>query len=158
MKAIYESQRWNVIKEGLPDFLLWKRDKKGHYIFEWREVKFNKFSEITTSQRKVFALFKKLNFPFKIDYAVNYTYKKHKINSEKIHYDQYTRIDEAFNLLKEKLTKKSRKKEIVKFRHLLIFLLRKLGYSFPSIAKILKYKDHTAIIYAYKKMSKELNL
>ena len=76
MVAIYQSQGWNVIRDGIPDFLLWKWDKeKRTYVWEWRETKKDKNTSLTFHQKKVFEIFKLLNFPLKIDLTNEYTYK-----------------------------------------------------------------------------------
>ena len=53
---------------------------------------------------------------------------------------------------------KSRKKEIVKPRQIAMFLLRQeLKSSFPFIGRRFGGKDHTTAIYAYEKITKEVN-
>jgi len=61
--------------------------------------------------------------------------------------------------LKERdLTSSSRKKEIVKPRHVAMYLLREeLKSSFPFIGRKLGGKDHTTAIHAYKKISNEID-
>jgi len=76
MYKVYRSQKWNVIHNGLPDFLLWRFDKKKKkYIFEWREVKKNKDFKLSKEQEIVFAIFKKLGFIARIDFATDYMLK-----------------------------------------------------------------------------------
>jgi len=55
----------------------------------------------------------------------------------------------------DSLIGQSRKKELIFPRHLGMYILReKLSLSFPRIAKMMGKRDHTSIIYAYKKMKK----
>lgn len=76
------------------------------------------------------------------------------INAKKI-----IQIVADFYDLKEKdLISISRKKEIVKPRQIAMFLLRQeLKASFPFIGRRLGGKDHTTAIYAYEKITKEVN-
>ncbi len=51
----------------------------------------------------------------------------------------------------------SRKKEVVKSRQILIYLLREeLNYSYPYIGKKVGGKDHTTIIHSFSKIKKEI--
>jgi len=53
----------------------------------------------------------------------------------------------------------SRKKEVVKPRQVVMFLLREeLKYSFPAIGRVFKGKDHTTAIHAFRKIKKEMEL
>jgi chromosomal replication initiator protein len=69
-------------------------------------------------------------------------------------------IQEAvdFYELKEKdLLSNSRKKEIVKPRQVVMYLLRnELNASFPSIGRKIGNKDHTTVIHAYKKICSDI--
>ena len=52
---------------------------------------------------------------------------------------------------------RSRKKELVKPRHIIAYLLREdLRESYPKIARRLGHRDHTTAIYAHEKVKKEL--
>jgi chromosomal replication initiator protein len=63
-----------------------------------------------------------------------------------------------FYELKEKdILSDSRKKEIVKPRQVIMYLLREeLNASFPSIGRKMGDKDHTTVMHAYKKISTEI--
>lgn len=62
-----------------------------------------------------------------------------------------------YDIGEKEIFSKTRKKEIVKPRQILIYLLREeLNESFSTIARRCGGKDHTTIIYAYKKIKKEL--
>ncbi|MCU0653269.1 MAG: chromosomal replication initiator protein DnaA [Candidatus Pacebacteria bacterium] len=69
-------------------------------------------------------------------------------------------IQEAVNFydLKEKdIMSDSRKKEIVKPRQIVMYLLREeLNASFPFIGRKMGNKDHTTVMHAYKKISSEI--
>ena len=53
---------------------------------------------------------------------------------------------------------RSRKKEIAESRQIAMYLLREvLGLSYPYIGRKLGKRDHTTAIYAYEKISKEMN-
>ncbi len=72
----------------------------------------------------------------------------------------YKKIIEAvskfYNLEEKSLFSPTRRKEIVRPRQVAMFLLRKeLKYSFPAIARKFGGKDHTTVIYAYKKILHE---
>jgi len=59
----------------------------------------------------------------------------------------------AYNVSTKDLLGTSRQAHLVFPRHTVMYLLRKeLNLSFPEIAKIMGKKDHTSIVYAYKKM------
>lgn len=65
-------------------------------------------------------------------------------------------VAKFYNLEEKNLFESTRRKEIVKPRQIAMFLLRKeLKYSFPAIARKFGGKDHTTIIYAYKKILRE---
>ena len=66
-------------------------------------------------------------------------------------------VAKFYNLEERSLFDKTRRKEIVKPRQIAMFLLRKeLKYSFPAIARKFGGKDHTTVIYAYKKILQEI--
>ncbi|MBM3206754.1 MAG: chromosomal replication initiator protein DnaA, partial [Candidatus Staskawiczbacteria bacterium] len=65
-------------------------------------------------------------------------------------------VAKFYNLDEKSLFHETRRKEIVRPRQVAMFLLRKeLKYSFPAIARKFGGKDHTTVIYAYKKIEKE---
>lgn len=65
-------------------------------------------------------------------------------------------VAKFYNLEEKTLFNLTRRKEIVKPRQIAMFLLRKeLKYSFPAIARKFGGKDHTTVIYAYKKILRE---
>ncbi len=66
-------------------------------------------------------------------------------------------VGEFYNLPEKDLISHSRKKELVKPRQIIMYLLREyLKYSFPTIARKLGGRDHTTIMHAYNKISREL--
>ena len=66
-------------------------------------------------------------------------------------------VAKFYNLEEKSLFDVTRRKEIVKPRQVAMFLLRKeLKYSFPAIARKFGGKDHTTVIYAYKKILPEI--
>lgn len=65
-------------------------------------------------------------------------------------------VAKFYNLEEKNIFHETRRKEIVRPRQVAMFLLRKeLKYSFPAIARKFGGKDHTTVIYAYKKILKE---
>jgi len=66
-------------------------------------------------------------------------------------------VAEFYDLREKDLLAPSRKKEVVKPRQIVMYLLREeLKYSYPAIGRKLGGKDHTTIIYGCEKISKEL--
>ena len=66
-------------------------------------------------------------------------------------------VSEFYDLKEKEMLSFSRKKEIVKPRQIVMYLIREdLKYSFPFIARKLGGKDHTTAIYSYEKVLKEL--
>lgn len=66
-------------------------------------------------------------------------------------------VSKFYNLEEKHLFDPTRRKEIVRPRQIAMFLLRKeLKYSFPAIARKFGGKDHTTVIYAYKKIEREV--
>ncbi len=66
-------------------------------------------------------------------------------------------VAEFYDLKEKDLLSPSRKKEVVKPRQIAMYLLREeLKSSFPFIGRKFGGKDHTTAIYAYEKISKEL--
>ncbi len=67
-------------------------------------------------------------------------------------------VADFYDLKEKDLSSISRKREIVKPRQVAMYLLRKeLKSSFPFIGRKFGGKDHTTAIYAYEKISKEVN-
>lgn len=65
-------------------------------------------------------------------------------------------VAKFYNLEEKHLFNVTRRKEIVRPRQIAMFLLREeLKYSFPAIARKFGGKDHTTVIYAYKKILQE---
>lgn len=66
-------------------------------------------------------------------------------------------VMDFYDLKEKDLLSSSRKKEIVKPRQVIMYLLREeLKASFPFIGRKLGDKDHTTVIHAYKKISSEV--
>jgi chromosomal replication initiator protein len=66
-------------------------------------------------------------------------------------------VAEFYNIPEKDLIGHSRKKELVKPRQIVMYLLREyLKYSFPTIARKLGDRDHTTILHAYNKINQEL--
>jgi chromosomal replication initiator protein len=81
-----------------------------------------------------------------------------KQNIKKISYKKIIKtVSDFYNLKEEELFKKIRKKELIKPRQILIYLLRDIGkLSYSSIGEILNKRDHTTILYSYEKIEKEI--
>jgi len=66
-------------------------------------------------------------------------------------------IVDFYSISEKELISHSRRKELVKPRQILMYILREdLKNSFPSIARKVGNRDHTTILHAYKKISKDL--
>lgn len=66
-------------------------------------------------------------------------------------------ISEFYEIDKDELIKKGRKKEVVYPRQVAMYLLRKeLNMSYPGIGKYFSGRDHTTALHAYEKISREL--
>jgi chromosomal replication initiator protein len=66
-------------------------------------------------------------------------------------------VADFYEITEKELIAQSRKKEVVYPRQIAMYLLREeLKCSFPFIGKKFKGKDHTTAIYAYEKISREL--
>ena len=66
-------------------------------------------------------------------------------------------VAEFYDLKERELLTPSRRKEIVKPRQIAMYLLREdLKSSYPSIGRKLGGKDHTTVIYGYKKIFEEI--
>ncbi|OGY64093.1 MAG: hypothetical protein A3I89_03870 [Candidatus Harrisonbacteria bacterium RIFCSPLOWO2_02_FULL_41_11] len=67
-------------------------------------------------------------------------------------------VADYFDVSSEELAGRCRKKNIVEPRQIAIYLLRDvLNLSYPYIGERLGKRDHTTAIYAYKKLSEEIN-
>jgi len=66
-------------------------------------------------------------------------------------------VVDFYDIKERDLLSSSRKKEIVKPRQIVMYLLREeMKASFPFIGRKLGDKDHTTVIHAYKKISNEI--
>ncbi len=66
-------------------------------------------------------------------------------------------ISEYYNLNESIVYEKTRRKEIVKARQMIMFVLREdFNESYPSIGSKLGGKDHTTVIHSYEKIKNEL--
>ncbi len=81
-----------------------------------------------------------------------------KLSSNNISFSKILKsVSNFYDITEKDIIGKSRKKEIVKSRQIIIYLLRKdLKYSYPYIAKKIGGKDHTTIMHSYKKIENEL--
>ena len=62
-----------------------------------------------------------------------------------------------YNLDEESIYKKSRKKEVVKPRQVIMYLLREdFGLPYPTIGQKLGGRDHTTVIHSYEKVKNDL--
>ena len=65
----------------------------------------------------------------------------------------------SFDIETKDIIGKSRKKELVYPRQIIMFLMRKeINYSFPAIGHELGGRDHTTAMHAYNKIEKEYNV
>ena len=66
-------------------------------------------------------------------------------------------ISDFYNIDNKYIFKKTRKKEVVRPRQIAMYILREdLNSSYPFIGQKFGQKDHTTVMYAYKKISGEL--
>lgn len=66
-------------------------------------------------------------------------------------------ISDYYNLDENVIYEKTRRKEIVKARQIIMFILREdFNESYPSIGSKLGGKDHTTVIHSYEKIKQEL--
>jgi chromosomal replication initiator protein len=66
-------------------------------------------------------------------------------------------VADFYNLSEENIYNKTRRKEVVKPRQVVMYLLREdFNVSFPSIGDKLGGRDHTTVIHSYNKMKEEL--
>jgi chromosomal replication initiator protein len=67
------------------------------------------------------------------------------------------KIAEFYNVEPESIYKKTRKKEVVKPRQLIIYILREdFSIAYPTIGEKIGGRDHTTAIHSYEKIKKEL--
>ncbi|OGI15605.1 MAG: chromosomal replication initiator protein DnaA [Candidatus Moranbacteria bacterium RBG_19FT_COMBO_42_6] len=68
-------------------------------------------------------------------------------------------VSDFFDISPEELTIKGRKKEVVRPRQIVMYLMRsELNYSYPGIGEKLGGRDHTTAIHAFEKIRKELEV
>jgi chromosomal replication initiator protein len=68
-------------------------------------------------------------------------------------------VSEFYNLSEEVIYDKTRRKEVVRPRQVIMYLLREdFSISFPSIGNKLGGRDHTTVIHSYNKMKEELKV
>jgi chromosomal replication initiator protein len=87
------------------------------------------------------------------------TLVKHNIKTKKvISVDSVVKsISEYYNLDERVIYEKTRRKEIVRARQIIMFVLREdFNESYPSIGSKLGGKDHTTVIHSYEKIKEEL--
>ena len=66
-------------------------------------------------------------------------------------------VSDFYNIDEESIYNKTRRKEVVRPRQVIIFLLREdFGVSFPSIGEKLGGRDHTTAIHSYEKIKNEI--
>ena len=66
-------------------------------------------------------------------------------------------VADFYNIDTESIYKKTRKKEVVKPRQLIMYLLREdFGIAYPTIGQKLGGRDHTTVIHSYEKVRREL--
>ncbi len=66
-------------------------------------------------------------------------------------------ISDYYNLDEQLMYEKTRRKEVVKARQMIMFILREdFNESYPSIGSKLGGKDHTTVIHSYEKIKQEL--
>ncbi len=72
--------------------------------------------------------------------------------------DVFAHVCEHFQVSKEDLVKKGRKKEVVYPRQIMMYLLRtELQHSFSAIGEIFNGRDHTTVLHAVEKIEREKN-
>ena len=66
-------------------------------------------------------------------------------------------VSDFYSIDEESIYHKTRRKEVVRPRQVLMYLLREdFGISFPSIGEKLGGRDHTTVIHSYEKMKEEI--
>ena len=69
-----------------------------------------------------------------------------------------TTIAEYYNIEEASIYEKTRRKEIVRARQVIMYILREdFNISYPLIGQKLKSKDHTTVIHSHLKIKKDLN-
>ncbi len=84
---------------------------------------------------------------------------KHSVKPKKnvLIQDVVKAIAEYYNLDEQIIYEKTRRKEIVKARQMIMFILREdFNASYPTIGQKLGGKDHTTVIHSYEKIKKDL--
>lgn len=72
--------------------------------------------------------------------------------------DVFAHVTEHFQVSREDLIKKGRKKEVVYPRQVMMYLLRtELQHSFSAIGDIFNGRDHTTVLHAVEKIEREKN-
>jgi chromosomal replication initiator protein len=68
-------------------------------------------------------------------------------------------ISDFYKIEEESIYEKTRKKEVIKPRQIIMYILREdFNISYPSIGEKLGGRDHTTVIHSYEKIKKELKL
>ncbi|MEX2514571.1 MAG: chromosomal replication initiator protein DnaA [Candidatus Paceibacterota bacterium] len=66
-------------------------------------------------------------------------------------------VSNFYNIEEEKIYSKTRKREIVKPRQVVMFILREdFSFAYPAIGEKIGGRDHTTVIHSYKKIKEEL--
>lgn len=66
-------------------------------------------------------------------------------------------VSEFYNIDEDSIFNKTRRKEVVRPRQVLMYILREdFGISFPSIGEKLGGRDHTTVIHSYEKVKEEV--
>jgi chromosomal replication initiator protein len=66
-------------------------------------------------------------------------------------------VSDFYNINEEEIYNKTRRKEVVRPRQMIMYLLREdFGISFPSIGEKLGGRDHTTVIHSYEKVKENL--
>jgi chromosomal replication initiator protein len=68
-------------------------------------------------------------------------------------------VSEFYNIEQESIYNKTRRKEVVRPRQVVMYILREdFGISFPSIGEKLGGRDHTTVIHSYEKIRGEIKI
>ncbi len=71
--------------------------------------------------------------------------------------DVITVVADFYNIEERMLYEKTRRKEVVKPRQVIMYILREdLGASYPHIGQKLGGRDHTTVIHAYEKIKEDI--
>ena len=65
-------------------------------------------------------------------------------------------VCENFGVSREFLLSRRQPKNMALVRHIAMYLCREAGYSYPAIAKVFDNRDHTSVLYAYRKIRRQL--